>query len=470
MAFAENQRKLLDGKLAERYVKTRQQKGMTLSYIEGWYAIAEANRIFGYDGWDREMVQSDCIWQDGRGTTKLCAYTARVRIRVRAGDTIIQRDGSGVGQGSGVTMGEAHESALKEAETDATKRALTTFGNLFGLALYDREQAGVRRMPRPRDHSALTEPKEPWMVLGVRGELLSQHDTAEGFCTAIKRAIDNVVLARALKSLWYYNEPMIERLRLTRPDLKTAKGAHYADILERYADRAKLRLAQPKKDVAVPDLIPPGPVDKSALALGAPKRRRDAEHLRFINTQPCLVCGRAPVHAHHLRFAQPRAMGNKVSDEWSVPLCFSHHRALHAVGNEESWWVEKGIDAKTEAQRLWRESHGIPEPVEVDARAENAPAKAEAVSAEQNSIDIPSESASERVAALERALQQTTAADPVRGPVDPKLPSKTGGINPSDIVGRAAQTTGLGTPEPGRHVTSGVEAERSETAQASAAE
>src|SRR6185437_7625096 len=80
----------------------------------------------------------------------------------------------------------------------------------------------------------------------------------------------------------------------------------------------------------------------------------------------CLVCGRAPVHAHHLRFAQPRSMGNKVSDEWSVPLCFTHHRALHTVGNEEAWWADKGIDAKAEALRLWRQSHGMPEPTEVE--------------------------------------------------------------------------------------------------------
>src|SRR6185312_11384510 len=72
------------------------------------------------------------------------------------------------------------------------------------------------------------------------------------------------------------------------------------------------------------------------------------------------------VHAHHLRFAQPRAMGNKVSDEWAVPLCFTHHRSLHTVGNEEAWWVEKGIDAKGEALRLWRQSHGIAEPTEVE--------------------------------------------------------------------------------------------------------
>jgi hypothetical protein len=289
-----------------------------------------------------------------------------VRIRVRAGGTIIQRDGSGVGQGSGSTLGEAHESALKEAETDATKRALTTFGNLFGLALYDREQAGVRRAPRPRDHSALvSDQSEPWVLLGSRGEIAGQHETAESFCTGLKRSIDQATLPRTLKSIFYYNEPTIQRLRLARPELKTAKGVHYADLLERYAERAKQRLGQPRRKPEQ-EVLPPEPVDKSTLLLGAPKRLRDPEHLKFINTQPCLICGRAPVHAHHLRFTQPRAMSNKVSDEWSVPLCFTHHRALHTVGNEEAWWVEKGIDAKAEALRLWRQSHGIPEPTEVD--------------------------------------------------------------------------------------------------------
>ena len=75
--------------------------------------------------------------------------------RVRAGDTVICREGSGVGHGSGATLGEAHESALKEAETDAMKRALATFGNRFGLALYDKNQNGVRRSNKSNGGTAL---------------------------------------------------------------------------------------------------------------------------------------------------------------------------------------------------------------------------------------------------------------------------------------------------------------------------
>ena len=98
-----------------------------------------------------------------------------------------------------------------------------------------------------------------------------------------------------------------------------------------------------------------GPIDKSALPISAPRRVRDKDHLRYVASQPCLVCGRSPGHAHHIRFAQPRAMSRKVSDEWTVPLCATHHRALHSVGDEEKWWKERQVDPIILAKQLWRE-------------------------------------------------------------------------------------------------------------------
>ncbi|MCP9860353.1 MULTISPECIES: RAD52 family DNA repair protein [unclassified Cyanobium] len=139
--------------LSRANVKQRDQGRGKVSYIEGWVAIAEANRIFGFDGWQRETVALQCVSQaerrigrepskpsdppqrDGWGVT----YTARVRVIVAG----IVREGSGAGHGIDVDLGQAHESALKEAETDAMKRALMTFGNPFGLALYDKQQRQV---------------------------------------------------------------------------------------------------------------------------------------------------------------------------------------------------------------------------------------------------------------------------------------------------------------------------------------
>ena len=89
-----------------------------------------------------------------------------------------------------------------------------------------------------------------------------------------------------------------------------------------------------------------------------PVRRRDKDHLRFVASQPCLLCQRRPCDAHHLRFAQPRAMGRKVSDEYTVPLCRTHHRQVHRVGNEAEWWtaIDPDIDPLEVAKGLWEQS------------------------------------------------------------------------------------------------------------------
>jgi hypothetical protein len=95
-------------------------------------------------------------------------------------------------------------------------------------------------------------------------------------------------------------------------------------------------------------------IDKAELTLGEPRRYRDRAHLRFVSAQPCLICGRRPSDAHHLRFAQPRAIGRRVSDEYAVPLCRSHHRALHRHGDEPAWWQANKVDPMVVARDLWQ--------------------------------------------------------------------------------------------------------------------
>jgi DNA recombination protein Rad52 len=128
-------------KLDHRHVRTREAHGRELYYIEGWYAVTEANRIFGFDGWNRETIESRCVHvRENRGTF-LAIYIAKVRISVHANGTIIIREGHGTGEGRGTSPGEVHDIALKAAETDATKRALATFGKPFGPALYGNGKA-----------------------------------------------------------------------------------------------------------------------------------------------------------------------------------------------------------------------------------------------------------------------------------------------------------------------------------------
>jgi hypothetical protein len=100
-------------------------------------------------------------------------------------------------------------------------------------------------------------------------------------------------------------------------------------------------------------------IDKSILTVAAPRRYRNREHLRYVAQQACLLCGRKPSDPHHLGFTQPRALGRKVSDEFAVPLCRGHHRAVHRSRDERAWWRQAGIDPIKFARRLWKETHGM---------------------------------------------------------------------------------------------------------------
>jgi hypothetical protein len=103
-----------------------------------------------------------------------------------------------------------------------------------------------------------------------------------------------------------------------------------------------------------------GGIDKSLLSLPEPRRIRDREHIRLVMRNGCMVCGRTPSDAHHLRFTQKRALGRKVSDEFTVPLCRGHHRELHRCGDEAAWWTKLGLDPVSAARILWLESHPLP--------------------------------------------------------------------------------------------------------------
>ena len=158
--FSTEQIAALSAPLDRAKVQTRSQAGRSLAYLEGWQAIAEANRIFGFDGWQRETIAVQCVSERERtlGSSNRAGwgvtYTARVRISVGdgAGAQVI-REGSGAGHGIDADLGQAHESALKEAETDAMKRALMTFGNPFGLALYDKQQREVTSSATPASNA-----------------------------------------------------------------------------------------------------------------------------------------------------------------------------------------------------------------------------------------------------------------------------------------------------------------------------
>jgi hypothetical protein len=299
-----------------------------LTYLEGWYAISEANRIFGFDGWSRETAESRCVLaRENRGSF-LAVYIARVRVTVQADGVTIVREGHGTAEGRGGSPGEVHDVALKAAETDATKRALATFGKPFGLELYrgGKTGASTKTLPPP------TIPVPTDVRLGFHPD-------------------DTTPIPRPSR---YYGR---------RQDQQAGPR------------RGERRQADPKVAEApplAPATLSPPKIDKSQLALAEPKRLRDKAHLRFVASQPCLICGRQPSDPHHLRFAQPRAIGMKVSDEFTVPLCRGHHRQLHQAGNEVAWWEDLNIDALEIARGLWEQTHPKTAAAEVDPPSENA--------------------------------------------------------------------------------------------------
>ena len=181
--------------------------------------------------------------------------------------------------------------------------------------------------------------------------MLSRHELPETYCGAFRELLERTPTLDRLQAIWARNAPTVGHLRTAWPDLKTANGAHYAELLQRIYEQRVERLNGAGKLAGEPHLGDPGTPE---LPLATPKRLRDSDHLQFVASQPCIVCGRTPSHAHHIRFAQPRAMGAKVSDEFTVPICFLHHRALHDSGSEETWWQVHGTDPLVEAKRLWQ--------------------------------------------------------------------------------------------------------------------
>jgi hypothetical protein len=122
-----------------------------------------------------------------------------------------------------------------------------------------------------------------------------------------------------------------------------------------------------EEPTSAPGVLPKSPNGRRGRLAAKTIRLRDKDHCKFVATQPCIICGRTPTEAHHIRFAQPRALGRKVSDEYTVPVCRLHHRDLHGYGDEASWWAGVAIDPMPIALKLWRQSRPFSAPETADS-------------------------------------------------------------------------------------------------------
>ena len=203
----------LKKKLDPKHVSTRQQAGRTLSYVEGWHVIDTANRIFGFDNWsshteDLAELASTTYEKNGKTYHKV-SYKARCVISVEMNGQTADREGYGFGSGISTDIHDAYEGAIKEAETDARKRAFMTFGNQFGLALYDKSQANVGvDKPKPT-------PEQQVKIDWIEKELatIANLDTAQAVTKHIsEKAFTDVQSTLSDKQKKYVNDKISNRI------------------------------------------------------------------------------------------------------------------------------------------------------------------------------------------------------------------------------------------------------------------
>jgi hypothetical protein len=189
----------------------------------------------------------------------------------------------------------------------------------------------------------------------LRDQLIAQLgeiDSSESAATWVRRILP------AKNSLTAANARELEdAFKATLAALDNGAGQNTS--LQRIGPNSAAHSARDRRNPRSRENVTGEAIDKSELAHPEPRRIRDRDHVRFITKQPCLICDRTPSDPHHLRFAQYRALGRKVSDEFTVPLCRGHHREVHRCGDEAAWWQKTGADPAAAARALWLKSHPL---------------------------------------------------------------------------------------------------------------
>ena len=228
----------------------------------------------------------------------------------------------------------------------------TNHGRYNGRPTKHQRTAASRRNPNHQGHPVAEPTLEPQASAPLRDQLID----------------DISKLANSDDAALWARRRLKEKDRLTADDAKRVEE-HFRSRLHVFdASFAKNVIAPegeaPSEMANTADGVPSSKrkrsasgIDKSILALPEPRRVRDREHVRHVASQSCLVCGRRPCDAHHLRFTQRRALGRKVSDEFTVPLCRGHHRELHRHGDETAWWRKVAIEPVAAARALWLDTH-----------------------------------------------------------------------------------------------------------------
>jgi hypothetical protein len=261
------------------------------------------------------------------------------------------------------------------------------------------------RALQPDDGGSPSQPRGPGNGRGrgsTKGETRVILDSAQSAQLRDKLLIEAQNIASADLAVTWAGEALVAKNSLTATDAKLVEEAFERRLTHLTSpdsaapskevssvDVSSLSLAAEPQVIAATentDQYQAKGIDKSILTLATPRRYRNRPHLRYVMQQPCLVCGRKPSDPHHLGFTQPRALGRKVSDEFAVPLCRGHHRAVHRSRDERAWWKQAGIDPIKVARTLWKETRGIGQ--RRSQRAALFPLDGAAVSSDPKNQDI----------------------------------------------------------------------------------
>ena len=346
-----------------KHVKTRNANGADLHYVEGWHVIAEANRIFGYDAWDRRTLASHCVWSGA-----IRRLSRRSLHRQGAGQRPSRRHydcAGGVrdGRRQGPYPGASTRACARKAP-----RPTPPSGRLPPLAtpsgLPSMTESRLACASRADEFHRSSAPLGPWVLHSPAGAQEASFDKPSEFAAALRKSMSEARDIEILFAIWEQN---VDTVRALNKHLKQdhLPNSGVAPQLVAHLKRCAIALVKPhaagteEVQATSSQALNGGgrqKIDKSVLTISEPKRHRSKEHLQYVAQQPCLICGRSPSHAHHVRFAQSKGLALKVSDEFTVPLCAIHHSENHSTGDERKWWQKHNIEPLAIARRLWEES------------------------------------------------------------------------------------------------------------------
>ena len=336
--------------------------GTDLHYVEGWHVIAEANRIFGYDAWDRRTLQATAC--GAVSPAPIMAQPTPPRCALASERETSQLCGRDQGLGKAKPLPRGKLTSLRSKVPRPMPRSgrspplaiLSVLPFMTGSSLACAKPEAEKASP----------PIGPWVLRSASGAEEASFDKPSEFAGALRTAMSEARDIELLFAIWEQNVDTVRALNRSLKQEALPKSG-IAPQLVNHLKQCAIALVKPGNRVNGSDqrqaaAVEPSSVgtrpkiDKSVLPISEPKRIRCKEHLRFVASQPCLICGRLPSHAHHIRYAQSKGLGLKVSDEFTVPLCAIHHHQIHTTGKEQEWWEGRKIDPLMVAGRLWQQS------------------------------------------------------------------------------------------------------------------